>query len=197
MAKIRNPLFSMVVSGAFGDIIFDRRGYVRRKGGYRDRKSASQGNARQALTAAQRCAQVCGPETRKRLRAVADKASYWSAYLTKHILGSKRATFEERRAIYNGGDAPEPTPLEDVTTQLDLQESLLPESPAEPAPDWEAEALELGLVEVHLDYADEPPISPGLQLFMLAATLYDLGIYTELGDPATADAAAWRKAVEA
>lgn len=196
MAKVTNPLFSTAVSGAIGDIIFDKRGYVRQKGQYRDRKSAAQGNARQALTAAQRCAKVCGTETRKRLRAVADEASYWSAFLTKSILGPKRVTFEARRAFYNGDDAPEPTPLAGVTTELGLKEGLLIESPALSTSDWEAEAVELGLEEVHLDYADEPPISPGLQLFMLAATLYELEIYTELGDPGETEAAAWRAAIE-
>jgi hypothetical protein len=36
----------------------------------------------------------------------------------------------------------------------------------------------------HPIFATAPAISPGTQLFMLAATLFELGIYEALGDPA-------------
>jgi len=157
MAKVQGPLFSMMVSGAFGEIVFDKRGFVRRKGLYHDPKTSRQGNYRQALTAAQRCAQVCGPQTRQHLRQAADQASRWSAFLTKTLLGPERARYHELAEIYRNG----------VVDQ----------------PPWEAAAREIGLKQVGLAYAAEAPISPGRQLFMLASTLYELAIYRDLGNP--------------
>jgi hypothetical protein len=45
-----------------------------------------------------------------------------------------------------------------------------------------------GLRKVRVDYAQEAPVSPGAQLFLLAMTLYELGIYEELGHPAGSEA---------
>jgi len=47
MAKVRAPFYSMEVSGAIGDLMFDRRGFIRRKGRSTNPKTAKQGNARQ------------------------------------------------------------------------------------------------------------------------------------------------------
>jgi hypothetical protein len=70
MAKVIGPLFSFRVSGAFGEIVFDKRGIVRPKGVYRDRKTTNQGNFRQALTVAQKCVKICGPTTRQQVKNV-------------------------------------------------------------------------------------------------------------------------------
>lgn len=59
---------------------------------------------------------------------------------------------------------------------------------------WEATALKLGLRAVTVDYADEAGISPGTQLFTLASTLFGMGIYAELGQPA-ANAEVWGERV--
>jgi len=172
MAKVRAPLYSMEVSGAVGDLVFDRRGFIRRKGRTTNPKTAKQGNARQAMTAAQRCIKVCGPETRQQLRAVAKPASQWSAYLTGQFLGPKRAHFLERQARYQD---------EDIDQTV-----------------WEQAAKEAGLEAVEIDYADDAPISAGAQLFMLATTLYDLGLYAALGNPAAeANVEGWRDGIMA
>jgi hypothetical protein len=138
--------------------VFDRRGFIRRKGRSTNPKTAKQGNARQAMTAAQRCIKICGPQTRQRLRAVAKPASQWSAYLTGQFLGPKRAHFLERRTRYQDDGIDQPA--------------------------WEQAAIEIGLKAIQIDYADDAPISAGAQLFMLAATLYDLGLYEALDNPA-------------
>jgi hypothetical protein len=134
----------MAVSGAFGEIVFDRRGFIRRKGIYHNPKMPQQGNLRQAMAAAPRCIKLCGPETRQQLRAVADQINQWSAYLTKQFLGPKRVHYRS----------------DDVDRTA-----------------WETAATEAGLKEIRLDYAQEAPVSPGAQLFLLAMTLYELGIY--------------------
>lgn len=59
---------------------------------------------------------------------------------------------------------------------------------------WETAAASIGLREVGLSYADEVSVSPGLQLFMLASTLFQLGIYTPLGQPA-ANAEIWKESI--
>jgi hypothetical protein len=162
----------MEVSGALGDLVFDRRGFVRRKGQQTNPKTAKQGNSRQAMNAAQRCIKICGPQTRQLLRAVAKPASQWSLYLTGQFLGPKRAHFLDRQARYqdDGGNQPA----------------------------WEQAVVEIGLKEVRIDYAEDVPISAGAQLFMLAATLYDLGIYAALGVPAVgADVEGWRDGIMA
>lgn len=48
---------------------------------------------------------------------------------------------------------------------------------------WEIAAVEAGLRPISLDYANEGEISPGAQLFMLASTLYTLGLYETVGQP--------------
>lgn len=154
MAKVRGPLYSMMVSGAIGEIVFDRRGFIRRKGVQRDAKTAAQGNFRQAMTAAQKCAGVCGPDTRRELRAVADKPTQWVPFLNKRLLGAKRARYRHLLDVFHG-DA------------VDRAR-------------WDTAAAGIGLKPVHYKYADEPPVSPGAQLFLLVATLHELGIYPEL-----------------
>jgi hypothetical protein len=158
MAKVKAPFYSMEVSGALGEIVFDRRGFIRRKGRYTNPKTAKQGNARQAMAAAQRCIKLCGPQTRQQVRAVADRASTWGPFLTRQFLGPKRVHYLDRTALYHSEGVDQPA--------------------------WEQAAVEVGLREVNIDYANDGPVSAGAQLFMLAATLYDLGIYEALGAPA-------------
>jgi hypothetical protein len=166
MAKVIGPLFSMKVSGALGEIIFDRRGYVRRKGELRDPKTSRQGDFRLAMMAAQQGVKVCGPQTRQQLRQLSDEPARWSAFLLKHLLGPRRANYNECLARY-----------------------------ADPGLDqagWEAAAVEAGLRPVSLAYAADAGISAGAQLFLLASTLFSLGVYIELGQP-DSKAAAWKE----
>ena len=157
MAKIKGPLFSMAATGSFGDIIFDRRGYAYFKPERRDAKSPSQGNFRLAMSVAQKCASACGPSTRQQLKTLSDDPAHWSAYLIKHLLGPQRSTFLERLAEY---------------TDSTIDHAV-----------WEAAATSMGLSEVGLSYAEQGPVSPGAQLFVLASSLFSLGLYADLGQP--------------
>jgi hypothetical protein len=166
MAKVTGPLFSMKASGSFGDIVFDKRGYARPKGNSYDRQTAQQGDFRQSMAVAQKCAKVCGPATRQLLRSVADEPARWSAYLTKNLIGPERTLFLEALNNYPGVD----------------QVS------------WEAAATEAGLRTVTIDYATVDQISPGAQLFVLASTLFSLGLYTNVGSP-NGNAAEWKNQI--
>ena len=59
---------------------------------------------------------------------------------------------------------------------------------------WEAAAMSVGLQPIELDYAHETYLSPGAQLFILASTLFALGVYSELGQPG-ANAEDWREKI--
>lgn len=166
MAKVKGPLFSLQASGSFGQLIFDRRGYVRFKGTRRDAKSRGQGNFRQALMAAQQCVKICGPSTRQLLKAAAETPSAWHLNLVKQLIGPHRATYAATLQQFNT-------------------------DPAVDQSGWESAAQVAGLRPVDLPYADESGASPGAQLFALASTLYGLGVYAELGQP-NGNAAAWQ-----
>lgn len=66
--------------------------------------------------------------------------------------------------------------------------------PAVDQPGWETAAVEVGLRPVHLEYANEGEITPGAQLFMLASTLYGLGLYEMVGQP-NGNAPAWKESI--
>lgn len=165
MAKVVGTFFNMKMSGAMGDMVFDRRGFVRLKGEHPNLNSASQGDFRQTMTAAQKCVKVCGPATRQLVKDVADNPAYWMAYLVKNIIGPKRSLYLDSLSRFS--------------------------DPTVDQAGWEAAAVEAGLRPVHLDYANEGEISPGAQLFVLASTLYSLGLYETIGYP-NGNAAAWK-----
>lgn len=159
----------MQVSGALGEIIFDRRGYVRRKGRVRDPKTSRQGDFRQAMMAAQEGVQVCGPQTRQHLRRLSPEPARWSAFLLKYLLGPGRSNYNACLVRY-----------------------------AEPGIDrseWEAAAVEAGLRPISLAYAADAGITAGAQLFLLAATLFSLGVHEEAGQPG-GNAAAWQERIK-
>jgi hypothetical protein len=163
MAKIIGSFFNMKMSGTLGEMVFDRRGFIRLKGKQSNLYSASQGDTRQAMTVAQKCVKVCGPATRQLLRSVAEEPARWSAYLTKNLIGPERTLFLEALNNYPGVD----------------QTS------------WEAAAAEAGLRTVTIGYATVDQVSPGAQLFVLASTLFSLGLYTSVGSP-NGNAAEWK-----
>ncbi|GIK40699.1 MAG: hypothetical protein BroJett011_45320 [Chloroflexota bacterium] len=158
----------MKMSGTMGDMVFDRRGFVRLKGEHPNLYSASQGDIRQAMTVAQKCVKVCGPATRQLLRSAAEDPAHWNTYLTKNLIGSDRAFYLEAMDQY-------------INSELDHD-------------DWEAAASEAGLRPVNLEYATVATVSPGAQLFALASTLFSLGIYTGIGSP-NGNAAAWKNQI--
>jgi hypothetical protein len=122
------------------------------------------------MAAAQKCAQVCGPTTRQLLRQMADEPARWSAYLVKNLIGPDRATYRDSMDRFAGPEIDRPA--------------------------WEAAAVAAGLRPVHLAYAAEAAISPGAQLFMLASTLFALGLYEDLGQP-NGNAGAWQAQIVA
>src|SRR6185503_13859975 len=142
MAKVIGSLFNLRISGAVGELVFDKRGFVRPKGVYRDRKTTNQGNFRQALTVAQRGVKICGPLTRQQIKNITPAQARWNCHLMKALLGPQRASYHQYREDFTA-------PTVDQTA-------------------WEAAALKLGLRVITLDYADEAGISPGVQLFILA-----------------------------
>ena len=168
MAKVTGPLFSLGASGSFGGIIFDRRGYAYLRRKARDPQTPKQGNFRQAMTVAQKCAGVCGSATRQQLRELADDPARWSAYLTKQLIGPQRATLLTMLAQYT--------------------------NPEVDQPEWEATAVSLGLRVVDIPYAEEAGISPGAQLFVLASTLFSMGLYSSLGQP-NGNAEVWKDSI--
>ena len=165
MAKVVGPFFSMKMSGALGEVVFDRRGFVRLKGEQHNPRTASQGDFRQTMAAAQKCIKVCGSTTRQLLKQVADDPAHWSTYLIKNLIGPKRVLYLDSMSRFS--------------------------DPTVDQPGWEAAAAAAGLRPVSLDYAEEDEISPGAQLFMLASTLFSLGLYETLGQP-NGNAAVWK-----
>lgn len=157
MAKITGPLFSMGATGSFGDIVFDRRGFAYLKRSHRDAQTASQGDFRQAMTVAQKCVKACGPATRQLLKTAANSTT-WNAYLSKNLIGANRAAFNQYLQAYRN-------------------------DPTVDQAGWEAAAVSMGMVSINLDYANQAAVSPGAQLFLLASTLFSVGLYTAVGQP--------------
>jgi hypothetical protein len=117
---------------------------------------------------AQKCASVCGDTTRQQLKERADDPVRWSTYLVKQLIGPQRTTLQAALAQYS---APEVDQLQ-----------------------WEAAAAGLGLRQVHIPYAAEAGVSPGAQLFVLAQTLFGLGLYASLGTP-NGNAEIWKDSI--
>lgn len=157
MAKVSGPLFSMAVSGNFGGIIFDRRGYAYIRRSPRDARTPGQGNYRLALTVAQKCASACGPATRQQVKALATEPARWSPYLVQQLIGPQNQSFLAGLAQFT--------------------------APGIDQAGWEAAAVRIGLREVFIPYAQHGVVTPGAQLFLLAATLFRLGLYSGLGRP--------------
>ena len=168
MAKIRGALFSMDASGSVGELIFDRRGYAYFKPRRQDKQTPEQGNYRLAMAVAQKCVKTCGDTTRQKLREIADNPAYWGTYLTKQLIGPQRSAYQTTLAQYT--------------------------DPAVNQPVWEATAASIGLREIQIPYALEAGVSPGAQLFVLASTLFSLGVYSELGQP-NGNAPAWKDSI--
>lgn len=166
MTKISGSFFSIKVSGTLGEMVFDQRGFVRLKGKHAAHYSASQGDVRQTMMVAQKCARVCGATTRQLVKAVADNPAHWNAYLAKILIGPDRATYLKTLNSFSGQTVDRPV--------------------------WEIAGIEAGLRPIRLEYADEAEVSPGAQLFILASTLFSLGLYQTLGQP-NGNAEVWKE----
>jgi hypothetical protein len=170
MAEVKGPLYSRAVKGSVGDMVFDRRGFIRLKGFVSDAQTPSQGNIRQTMAAAQKAIKACGITTRAQLKALAADESRWNGYLLREIIGVERSHFLDAMAGY---------------ATLDTGDRLT----------WEMAAKTIGLKEVRIKYADEAPISAGAQLFLIAQTLFSLGLYTKHGAPTGDNANRWQASV--
>lgn len=168
MAKVVGSFFNMKMSGTLGEMVFDRRGFVRLKGKHPNHYSTSQGDFRQTMAVAQKCARACGATTRQLIKAVADDPARWNAYLAKNLIGPERATYLETLSGF--GD-------EGVDQS-----------------GWEIAGVEAGLRPIKLEYAGDAQISPGAQLFILASTLFSLGLYETLGQP-NGNAEVWKERI--
>lgn len=168
MAKVTGPLFSMNVTGTFGNIIFDKRGFAYLKPERRDAKTERQGAFRQAMAVAQKGVKLCGPATRQLLKETSTTAT-WHGYLMKHIIGPQHSHYNRYRQQYS-----ELAPVAQTA--------------------WEAAAVEAGLRPIEVEYANAASVSPGGQLYILAAALYDLGLYANLGRPER-NVEGWRERV--
>lgn len=168
MAKIKGPLFSMSATGAFGDIVFDKRGYAYPKPEHQDTQTPAQGDARQAMMVAQKCAGICGEATRQQLKSKTDDPAHWNAYLAGKLVGPQRSRFIAALEEYNSESVEQAG--------------------------WEAAAQSMGMQDVVVPYANQAAISPGAQLFALATTLFGLGLYTSLGQP-NGNAEEWKSSI--
>jgi len=79
---------------------FCTRGYAYLKPKRRDVQTPTQGDFRQAIAVAQKCASVCGSATRQQLKALVDDPTHWSSFLTSQLLGPRRAAFLAALAQY-------------------------------------------------------------------------------------------------
>ena len=103
--------------------------------------------------------------TRQLLRSIAEEPARWSTYLAKNVIGPERAFYIVAMDNYN--------------------------APEVDQAGWEDAAAEAGLRPVTLNYASVVQVTPGAQLFVLASTLYSLGLYTILGQP-NGNGPAWK-----
>lgn len=168
MAKMSGSFFNIKMSGTLGEIIFDQRGFVRLKGKRPSHYSTSQGDFRQTMMVTQKCAKVCGSATRQLIKAVARNSAHWNTYLAKNLIGPHRTVYLDTLHRYS--------------------------DPAVDRPAWEIAGVEAGLRPIKLEYAGEAQISPGAQLFILASTLFSLGLYETLGQP-NGNAEAWKERI--
>ena len=167
MAKVVGGLFSVEASGKFANaIIFDRRGYVRTYKRPTNPQTAAQGDVRQVLLATQRAIPVTGSITRTHVKTLAPVEYRWNAFLVQQVIGKGKVPWNVSLAAF------------DALPQAEQDE-------------WTAEAAALGIVESHIPYAGNPPISAGAALYILARTLHGLGIYVDTGAPDGSNAAAW------
>jgi hypothetical protein len=121
----------------------------------------------QAMTVAQKCVRVCGPNTRNQLKGVAPTAT-WHSYLIKNLIGSSLSSYTFYWQNYS--------------------------DPTVDRAGWEAAAVSAGLQPISLDGGAGMSVSPGLQLFMLASTLFALGLYETVGQP-NGNPEAWRERI--
>ncbi len=118
------------------------------------------------MLAAQRALGVAGDTTKTGVKELAPVDYRWNSYLVQQIIGKETAAWESSLAAFNALDPAEQT-------------------------DWTAEAETLGIPEVSIPYAGDPPIPAGAALFALSRTLYHLGIHAATGAPDGTNAAAW------
>lgn len=174
MAKVRGPLYSFDAHGKMEQMVFMGNGTVRKHFIPTNPRTPGQQNNRQNMKASGEMVKVTGATTRDLLKtneilmAGKRKTRFWNAHLRNEIIGQSAVYLTQHKTIFAGF--------------------------ADPS-QWETEGTTLGLVEILLENATDVAISPGMQLFALARTLYRLGIYMVNGDPIETNATAWATSI--
>jgi hypothetical protein len=99
---------------------------------------------------------------------LAPEPARWSPYLVKQLIGPQGQSFQSGLAHYA--------------------------NPGVDRAGWEAAAEHIGLGELCIPYAQHGPVTPGAQLFLLASTLFRLGLYPDLGRP-EGNAEVWQESI--
>lgn len=154
MARVDGPLFSLTASGRFEELVYDKRGYVRRFVVPTNPKSAAQGNARQILLAAQKATSKLGTSAREDVKAYLGAIGLvgyrWNAWTLQAIIGEGSQAWADSKTAY--------------TALGDDQQG------------WETKAQEIGLIQISIPYASDDPITPGLAMWALARALDGMGL---------------------
>ena len=147
MPKVTGPLLSQTAQGHFGHLlIYDRRGFARAFRAPSNRRTPKQGNIRQRLLATDRVIKKAGRIPRDIIQNISPRRA-WHQWFVSIVLGDGEATWLERQALY-----------------LALADKW--------RDGWEGEASASGLIATHLNYASDPPISPGLALWEFCYALW-------------------------
>jgi hypothetical protein len=169
MAKVTGPAHSFDASGRLGGMVFIKGGFLRQHVSPSNPRTPAQQNVRQSLSAAGAFIRVTGTLTRDEIK---DANSLMRGKPTNQwpgLLGQKLIS-----------------DLPNIRTDFAGLASTA---------DWETEGDNAGLEEILLPNATDPAISAGLQLFLGANALFDLGIYTANGAPDATNAAAWAASI--
>lgn len=167
MTTITGRLFNTSARGSFGEMAFIRQNMAFPQNNHHNAKTTHQDDFRQAMTVANKCVKVCGPATQEQLNRAAHTAT-WHNYLVKNLIGTSLASY----TFY----------LQNYT------------DPKVDQAGWEAAAMSAGLQPITLDHADGASVSPGMQLFLVASTLFSLGLYATVGRP-NGNPEAWKEQI--
>lgn len=164
MTKTSSQLFSTTSLDIFGAKAFAHQGMTHSPNGSIHARTTNQNDFRQAMTVAHKCIKVCGPATQEHIQQAAHAAT-WHSYMVKNLIGTSLASYTFHLQNYS----------DETVDQAG----------------WEAAAVSVGLQPITLDQADNTSVSPGMQLFLVASTLFSLGLYETVGRP-NGNAGAWK-----
>lgn len=162
-----SPLLNMNTKDSLGVTAFTRQGMAYAQTSHYQPQTTCQDDFRQAMTVAHKCVKVCGPATQEQMQRAAHAAT-WHSYLVKNMIGTGLASYTFYLQNYR----------DETVDQAG----------------WEAAAISAGLQPITLDAAGGVSVSPGMQLFLVASTLFSLGFYETVGRP-NGNPEAWMKRI--